>query len=80
MATRNLLHRSKLGEFKEWLQSQGVVIKPTKGAFEVLRWQNSRDDEYKGVMPIIYNGKSQQHLSCNDASVGYVRRFIREAK
>lgn len=81
MAARNLLHISKLEEFKLWLEKNyGCVIEPCKGAFEVLRWKNSQDSGYKGVMPIIFNGKSKEHYSCNESAARYVRKFIKESK
>ncbi|WP_417764657.1 hypothetical protein [Shewanella chilikensis] len=81
MAARNLLHRTKLEEFKEWLEKNyGWVIREPKGIYEVLRWDNRSDDKYKGVMPIIFNGKSKEHFSCNEAAAQYVKKFIKETK
>ena len=79
MATRNLLHRKKLSAFKEWLEdSYGWCLLYPVGAFEVLRWEN--DADFGGAMPIIFNGKSPVHYSCNDAATPYVRKFIKECK
>lgn len=79
MARRNLLHRSKMENFKSWLENNyGWVIQPCKGPYEILRW--SIGYEYGGQMPIIYDGSSRQHLSCNEASVPYVKRFLKEIK
>ena len=79
MAKRSLLHREKLKDFKAWLEdNHGWCIHPNKGQFEVLRW--SKDDEYGGAMPIIYNGKSPVHYSCNEAAAPYVRKFINQSK
>ncbi|AUR92503.1 hypothetical protein NVP1173O_27 [Vibrio phage 1.173.O._10N.261.55.A11] len=78
MASRNLLHRDKLEDFKAWLEANyGWITLPTKGAYEVLRWSDGR---YGESMKIIFSGKSPQHLSCNEASIPYVKRFIRETK
>lgn len=79
MAKRNLLHKSKIDEFKSWLEKNyGLVIEPCKGQYEVLRW--SKGDKYGGPMPIIYESKSSQHYSCNEASIPYVKKFISESK
>ena len=79
MIKKNLLHKNKLEQFKTWLEKKyGRCIHKTKGKFEVLRW--CRDNEYNGPMPIIYNGKSREHLSCNEAAIPYVRKFIRQSK
>ena len=40
MATRNILHRSKLDSFKSYLKSKGWIIQDTKGMYEVLRAVN----------------------------------------
>ena len=74
MANRNLLHKNKLGLFKEWLAAQEISTLPVKGNFEVLRFNAS------GVMPIIFSGKSPDHYSCNEAATPYVRKFIRQSK
>lgn len=37
MAVRNLLHKNKLEDFKQWLVECGWEIEPTKGDYEVLR-------------------------------------------
>lgn len=78
MASKNLLHRSKLEEFKEWLEKNyGWVIQDTKGIYEVLRWSKG---EYGEPMKIIFNGKSKEHYTCNEASIPYVKKFISESK
>lgn len=75
MANRNLLHRSKLGEFINWLVSKGYEPKPGYADFEALRWKVAGKP-----MPIIFDGKSPEHLSCNEASVNIVYEFINESK
>ena len=37
MARRNLLHKSKLEDFKNWLEFDGWTLEDTKGFYEVLR-------------------------------------------
>lgn len=73
MATRNILHRSKLESFKEYLVSKGWIIQDTKGIYEVLRAVNP---EVRKRPLIIYNGKSKEHLSIDDRDFGIVRDFI----
>ena len=74
MANRNLLHRAKLKPFIEWLSDQGIPPLQPKGDFEVLRF------DADGYMPIIFNGKSPAHYSCNEAAIPYVRKFISQSK
>lgn len=75
MARRNLLHRSKLEDFKFWLEENGQEILPTKGDFEVLRWKNG-----KNPMAIIFNCQSTDHFSCNEVSISFVRKFIKQSR
>lgn len=71
MARKNILHRSKLEEFTAWLNAEGFEPVERAANFEVLRWK------VKGQpMPIIFDGKSPEHFSCNDASVQTVYKFI----
>ena len=73
MATRYLLHRNKLDEFKNYLKSKGWVIQDTKGMYEVLRAVNP---EVQKRPLIIYDGKSKEHFSVDDRDFSIVRDFI----
>lgn len=73
MAIRNILHRSKLENFKEYLISKGWVMQETKGLYEELRAVNP----YVMKRPlIIYDGRSKEHLSVDDRDLGIVRDYI----
>ena len=75
MACRNILHRNKLNDFKDWLINRGHHPICNNANFEVLRWK------VKGSpMPIIFDGKSKEHYSCNESSVRFVRDFINDSK
>lgn len=73
MATRYLLHRNKLDEFKNCLKSKGWIIQDTKGMYEVLRAVNP---EVQKRPLIIYDGKSKEHFSVDDRDFSIVRDFI----
>ena len=73
MATRYLLHRNKLDEFKNYLKSKGWVIQDTKGMYEALRAVNP---EVQKRPLIIYDGKSKEHFSVDDRDFSIVRDFI----
>lgn len=76
MAARNLLHRSKLNEFKKWLyENYGDIELSPVGQYEVMRLSDGR---YGEPMKIIFNGKSKEHFSCNEASIKYVVKFTKE--
>lgn len=36
MARRNLLHKSKLADFKEWLSMNGIQWRDGKGSYRVI--------------------------------------------
>lgn len=73
MATRNLLHKSKLEDFKKWLIKKGWQIEKPKGRWEVFRARSK-----KRIIIFYDTIDSKEHYSvpanCNDI----VRRFINE--
>lgn len=77
MAIRNVLHRSKLDAFKMFIKSKGLEILEPKGPFEVMRFKNT---EKSLGMPIIFNGASPEHLSCNNAARPFIFEFVRGNK
>lgn len=76
MASRELLHASKLNDFGKWIEEQGYMILPTsKNPYEVLRAKKDKDTV------IIYQKKdSKEHLSVMDKDYSLIRRFINESK
>jgi hypothetical protein len=73
MARKNILHRNKIEEFTGWLIANGYDPVDNAVNFEVVRWKVSGSP-----MPIIFNGKSKEHLSCNEAAVPFVKMFINQ--
>lgn len=74
MATRNILHRSRLQALKTWLGKEAL---PTIGEYEVLRWKGHA----KQPMRIVFdNDHSCEHLSVNDAAYNDVMNFIKYDK
>lgn len=76
MASRELLHISKLNDFGKWIEEQGYMILPTsENPYEVLRAKKDKDTV------IIYQKKdSKEHLSVMDKDYSLIRRFINESK
>ncbi|SFE42527.1 hypothetical protein SAMN04487969_102457 [Paenibacillus algorifonticola] len=74
MANRNMLHKSRLEQFKTWLQATGWELHPTKGPDEVIR---ARKD---GFLMLIHGNSRTQHLSFGEAHTSVVKQFIREYK
>lgn len=73
MATRNILHISKLQEFEDFLETKGYMIVATsKNPYEVLRAQKDGDTV------IVYQKKdAKEHLSTMDKDYRLVREFIK---
>ena len=73
MATRNILHISKLKAFEDFLESKGYMIVATsKNPFEVLRARK------EGNTVIVYKKKdAKEHLSTMDKDYRLVREFIK---
>lgn len=73
MANRQLLHKSKLDSFRDWLRREGWEIAQGPGGYEVLR----------AIRPgrryplLVYSGASTEHLSLMDRDAGVVKSFIR---
>ena len=76
MATRNILHISKLQEFEDFLETKGYMIVATsKNPYEVLRAQKDGD------AVIVYQKKdAKEHLSTMDKDYHLVREFIKEKR
>lgn len=76
MATRNILHISKLQEFEDFLEHKGYMIVATsKNPYEVLRAQKDGDTV------IVYQKKdAKEHLSTMDKDYHLVREFIKSQR
>jgi hypothetical protein len=82
MAARNLLHKSKLKSFGEWLTSDGwQLMKPLPGTYEVLRAKK----QGKGIL-IVYrkdktnNGNPIVHYSVADKWIPLLYTFMKSMK
>ena len=75
MAERCLLHKSKLQELKQWLESQGYTILETKDYYEVLRAKKD-----KNLIIIYKKSDVKEHLTVQQKDDKLIRRFIRESK
>lgn len=75
MARRNLLHKSKLADFKEWLSMNGIQWRDGKGSYQVIQVNTGC-----GWTPIYDSSKERrEHFTTQDALRPLVNRFIREA-
>ena len=76
MATRNILHISKLHEFENFLETKGYMIVATsKNPYEVLRAQKDGDTV------VVYQKKdAKEHLSTMYKDYHLVREFIKSQR
>lgn len=76
MATRNIVHISKLQEFEDFLETKGYMIVVTsKNPYEVLRAQK------EGDTVVVYKKKdAKEHLSTMDKDYHLVREFFKSQR
>ena len=72
MARRELLHKSKLEGFKEWIKAQGWTIQALKGCYEVLRAVKPGED----TLILWTRNDAKEHYSVPDKWVSLIRMFI----
>lgn len=72
MATRCLLHRLKLDDFKKWAIEYGWSAYKTKGEYEALRMKK----ENKWL--IIYDRDRGDHFSVRDEDSSIIKKFIHQ--
>jgi len=77
MAKRALLHRSKIGDFKAWLQEDGWQIEKTKGIYEVVR---ATKPNRKPLIVYTRDNKGGEHMSIQERDEGVVRAYIRDRR
>lgn len=70
MASRNLLHKSKLDGFLAWAVSNGADIEEPKGIYQKARFR------FPGETPhIIYDKLSKEHYSLEEKTVPLFWKF-----
>jgi hypothetical protein len=74
MSKRNLLHKSKLEDFKSWLDAEGIQHRAGKGSYQVLQVMT-----HKGWQ-VVFDKHTDEHFTVNEVLVPIVTRFIRSKK
>ncbi len=77
MANRSLLHRSKIEDFKSWLQEDGWQIEQPKGIYEVVR---ATKGTRKPLIVYTRDNKGKEHLTVQDRDLPVVRAYIRDRR
>lgn len=73
--SRNTLHKSKLDDFKAWLDAQGIEHRPGKGDWQVLQVR-SRDG--KNWNAVYERADMPEHLTTVRYLDSLVARFCRD--
>lgn len=78
--SRNLLHKSKLAELKEWLERQGIEFRETSADFQVLQIRYvTRQGPV--IWASIYERHSGSEHYTNDKRLdGLVFAFIKDSR
>lgn len=76
LACRDLLHKTKLEDFKAWLIKDGWIIENPKGLYEVLRATKTQ----RKPLIVFEKDNSKQHYTIQDKYVGLVYQFIKDKK
>jgi hypothetical protein len=76
MAVRDILHKSKLKDFKEWLKTNSWNIESPKGEYEVLRATKPNNKP----LIIFRRLEVKEHYSVPDNHVRLVYSFIKATK
>ena len=72
MATRNMLHQSKLNDFELFLVGKGyAIVETSNNPFEVLRAKKDKD-----TVIIYKKANAKEHLSVMEKDVSLVNEFI----
>lgn len=77
MANRKLLHKSKIEDFKSWLQADGWQIEKTKGIYEIVR---ARKGDRKPLIVYTRDNKGSEHITVQSRDEAVVRAYIRDRK
>lgn len=77
MANRKLLHRSKIEDFKSWLQADGWQIEQTKGIYEIVR---AKKGDRKPLIVYTRDNKGSEHITVQSRDEGVVRAYIRDRR
>lgn len=76
MARRDLLHKNKVPELKEWLDRNGFVWREGRGDWQIMQIQI----QAPGWHVLFERLKMPEHVTVPDPLLPLIYRFIREYK
>lgn len=68
---RCLLHRTKIDEFKAWLDRQGISTRPGKGQWQLFQVLTPEDG-----WQVVFDQINSEHVSVNEKLVPIVQGFL----
>lgn len=75
MAARNLLVKTKLEAFREWIKSKTHArIEKTKGDYECLRFR------INDTVHIVFENNKSVHLSIQSKTIYLVQQFLEDSR
>lgn len=75
MANRCTLHKTKLEDFKSFLDSEGIAYREGKGSYQALQVQTD-----KGWQTVYERNDMPEHFTVQDKLMPLVREFLDESK
>lgn len=69
---RCYLHKNKLAEFVDWLDTKGIAHRPGKGPFQVLQVLTPED----GWQVVFIKLDMTEHFTVNNKLMPVVRQFV----
>lgn len=75
MRTRNSLHKSKLDDFRGYLESFGWIDQKLKGDYEVLRMTHPK---HNGVLLAYAKLNAREHFTIDGIAYDMFRKWMRE--
>ena len=74
--SRCTLHKSKLGDFTQWLLARGWNVEVPKGDYEVLRMRLAND--YKTILLVYDRNNAKEHYTTFGVGDRMMRKWLRE--
>lgn len=74
--SRCLLHKTKLGQFKDWLTARSIEHRPGRGAYQILQVALPGNQ-----WAVVYDRDvAPEHYTVTGPLEATVRRFLRETR
>jgi len=75
--SRNLLHKDKLEELKQWLDTQGIEYRPGRGDWQLMQVRQPGRTQWDVIYERLH---MPEHVTVTHPLEGLIHRFIKESK